>query len=56
MRINNLEDKLDGKLLVTREELLVLVNSWGRLGNFDAKVSNDQILIIDKCEAKECYD
>ena len=54
--IDNLENKLEGTLPVTREELLVLVNFWGRLGNFYAKASNNQILMIDKCEAKECYD
>src|SRR5574344_3000958 len=54
--IDNLEEKLSGKLPVTREELLVLVNSWGRLGNFDAKASNSQMLMIDKCDSKECYD
>src|SRR5574344_1827384 len=54
--IDNLEEKLSGKLPVTREELLVFVNSWGRLGNFDAKASNNQMLMIDKCDSKECYD
>ena len=54
--IDNLEAKLNGKIPVTREELLVLVNSWGRKLNFEAKASNEQTLIIDKCEPKECYD
>ena len=54
--IDNLEEKLSGEIPVTREELLVLVNSWGRLGSFDSKASNNQMLMIDKCAAKECYD
>ena len=28
--IENLEAKLNGEIPITREELLVLVNSWGR--------------------------
>ena len=64
--IDNLENKLEGKLPVTREELLVLVNSWGRLEGFNIKDSNNQTLKIEECEAtqteqtefvrKECYD
>ena len=54
--IDNLEEKLDGKLPITREELIYLVNSWGRKFDFYTKASNDQTLIIDICESKECYD
>ena len=54
--IDNLEEKLDGKLPVTREDLIVLINSWGRRFDFYTKASNDQTLIIDICESKECYD
>ena len=60
------EKLLSGEMPITRENLLVLVNSWGRLGSFNAKASNNQMLMIDKCEAtqseqtefvrKECYD
>lgn len=54
--ICNLEEKLAGKLPVTREELLVLVNSWGRILEFETETSDNQMIIIDKCEPKECYD
>ncbi len=53
--IDNLEEKLSGKLPITREELIYLVNSWGRKFDFYTKASNDQTLIIDRCELKECY-
>ena len=38
--IDNLEEKLDGKLPVTREELLILVNSWGRKFDFNTFYQN----------------
>ena len=47
---------LSGEIPITREELLVLVNSWGRLEDFNTKTSNNQQLIIGKCKPKECYD
>ena len=50
--IDNLEDKLNGEIPVTREELLILVNSWGRLYSFN---TNNEIE-IKKHEPKECYD
>ncbi len=66
--IDDLKKKLDGKLPVTREELLILVNSWGRKFDFNTfyqnatsnellvkKTSNNQTLRIDRCELKECY-
>ena len=54
--IDDLEEKLSGKLPIIREDLLVLVNSWGRIFEFATKTSNDQTLIIDKYKPKECYD
>ena len=52
--ISFLEEKLEGKIPVAREDLIVLINSWGR---------NNYIYIdvigyaeIDNCEPKECYD
>ena len=33
-KIDKLDEKLEGKLPITREELLVLVNSWGREQDF----------------------
>ena len=53
--IENLEEKLEGKIPIDRLELIYLVNSWGRKFKFDIKASNNQTLIIDKCEPKECY-
>ena len=29
-KIDKLDEKLEGKLPITREELLYLINSWGR--------------------------
>ena len=50
--LDNLELKLSGELPVTREELFVLVDSWGRSENFS---TNDNIYIED-CEPQEKYD
>ena len=47
-----LQEKLNGKIPITREELLILVNSWGRLYSF---ITNNEIE-IKKHESKECYD
>ncbi len=54
--INKLKDKLEGKLPIHREELLFLVNSWGRTNSFCTIDSNDFNVIIKECEKKECYD
>ncbi len=54
--IDKLEKKLSGELPITREELLVLVNSWGRVFEFDTRAYDNQTLKIYKCEVKECYD
>ena len=56
MNIENLEKKLNGELPVTREELLVLVSSWGRRLGFYTKDSQNKDIYIKECEAKECYD
>ena len=32
--INNLQEKLNGELLIDRLELLYLINSWGRSQDF----------------------
>jgi surface protein len=53
--IDNLEDKLNGEIPVTREELLVLVNSWGRKLGFATKDSQNKDIYIGSCETKECY-
>ncbi len=53
MRINNLEDKLDGKIPVTREELIYLINSWGRLEEVEFNIGFDNKIKIDKCEATQ---
>ncbi len=37
-----LQEKLNGKIPITREELLILVNSWGRLHSF---ITNNEIEI-----------
>ena len=56
MSIKNLEKKLNGELSVTREELLVLVSSWGRRLGFYTKDSQNKDIYIEECEPKECYD
>ncbi len=53
--IENLEDKLEGKLPVDRLELLYLVNSWGRTESFYIFDINQDIY-IKAYESKECYD
>ena len=54
--IDNLEDKLNGEIPVTREELLLLVSSWGRRLGFATKDSQNKDIYIGSCESKECYD
>ena len=54
-KIDNLEDKLDGKLPVDILELLYLINSWGRTKSFYAFNLNQDIS-IKTCESKKCYD
>ena len=54
--INKLKDKLEGKFPIDREELLFLVNSWGRTNSFCTIDSNDFNVIIKEYEKKECYD
>ena len=56
MSIDNLEQKLNGELPVTSEELLVLVNSWGRRMDFYTKNSQNKDIYIESCKEKECYD
>ena len=51
--IKDLEDKLYGKLPVNREELFILVNSWGRELSFITIINNIGYDIY-KCEKKEC--
>ncbi len=53
--IDNLEAKLNGELSVDRLELLYLVNSWGRIDFFYTKYL-DEVVKIEQCKAKECYD
>ena len=53
--IDNLEDKLEGKLPVDRLELLVLVNSWGRT-NFSYTEYLNEDVKIEKCGPNYCYD
>ncbi len=49
--IQNIIKKLSGELPVTREDLIELINSWGRL---DSQETNDEIQ-INKCEPNQCY-
>lgn len=47
----NINDTLEGKVPVTRIELIELISSWGRFENF---VINGYGY-VPKCEPKECY-
>ncbi len=49
LEIQNLQEKLNGKLPVDRVELLYLVNSWGRNKEF----STNDYIDIPKCEATQ---
>ncbi len=49
--IDNLQEKLKGKIPVDRLELIELINSWGREEEF----STNENIIIPKCEATQCY-
>ena len=51
-KIDNLQEKLNGELIINRVELLYLINSWGRTDWFFT-IEN---IKINQCEAKECYD
>ena len=53
--IDNLEDKLEGKLPINKLELLSLVNSHGRTNSFDIYNASGKIK-INKCEPNKCYD
>ncbi len=52
--ISFLEEKLEGKIPVAREDLIVLINSWGRTNYIYIDVIG--YAEIDNCEPKECYD
>ena len=52
--ISFLEEKLEGKIPVAREDLIVLINSWGRSNYMYIHVIG--YAEIEQCEAKECYD
>ena len=54
--IDDLEEKLEGKLPIDRLELIELVSSWGRTNSFCTIDSNNFDIIIKECEKKDCYD
>lgn len=54
--IDDLDKKLKGKLPITREELIVLANSWGRNESFYTKSTTGKTIFIEKIEEKEKYD
>ena len=54
--IDNLQEKLEGKLPVDRLELLYLVNSWGRNFFIYIKDTNDYKTRIAQCKIGNCYD
>ncbi len=52
--ISFLEEKLAGEIPVAREDLIVLINSWGRTNYMYIHVIG--YAEIEQCEPKECYD
>ena len=54
-KIDNLKSKLNGEIPITREELFVLINSWGRKLNFDTTGSNNDRFYINRCVPNQCY-
>ena len=54
-KIDDLEDKLEGKLPVDRLELIELINSWGRYNSFQTSALNYNQIEIKVCEPLECY-
>ena len=52
-KIYNLKAKLNGETPVTREELLVLVSSWGRSTDFYTKDFQNKDIYIESCEATQ---
>ena len=53
MSIENLNQKLNGEIPVTSEELIYLINSWGRLEEIEFNIGFNDVLKIDKCEATQ---
>src|SRR5574344_1912603 len=56
IKLKNLEEKLEGKLPITRNELIYLINSHGRNRDFYLRDDNQKQIIVKQCEPKECYD
>ena len=65
--IDNLQDKIDGKIPIDRLELIYLVNSWGRELSFIINYFNDvhstngiglydnKEIKINECKPENCY-
>ncbi len=54
--IDNLQEKLEGKLPIDRLELIELVSSWGRMDLFLTTGINNETLVIEDCPPNQCYD
>ena len=54
--IDDLEEKLEGKLPIDRLELIKLVSSWGRMDLFLTTGINNETLVIEDCPPNQCYD
>ena len=52
--ISFLEEKLAGEIPVAREDLIVLINSWGRTNYMYIHVIG--YAEIEQCEPTQCYD
>ena len=53
--IRNLNEKLNGELPVTRENLFELINSWGRKESFNVSGSLISSFYVPKSDINECY-
>ena len=53
--IDNLQDKIDGKIPIDRLELIYLVNSWGRELSFIINYLDNKEIKINECKPENCY-
>ena len=55
-KIDKLRKKLEGNIPITKEELIVLINSWGRENLLYINGTNEETIQIKLQNPKECYD
>jgi hypothetical protein len=55
-KIKHLKQKLNGRIPVTYEDLLILVTSHGVNKTFEINIFDNIVIEIEKCEPNQCYD